>query len=53
MSYYIQRVGNGYRETVDEFETKNEAREMLREYQLADSTAKYYISTRPCSNWKE
>ena len=53
MPYYIQRVGDGYRETVDEFDTKKEAREMLAEYQMADPTARHYISTRPCNDWKE
>lgn len=50
---YIQRVGNGYRETVDEFDSRREARTMLREYQLSDPTAHHYISTRACANWKE
>ena len=34
--YYIQRKDNGWLETVDEFETLKEAREMLREYSLSD-----------------
>ena len=49
--YYIQRKGD-YLETVDEFETRKEAREMLREYQLSDPTARHYISTRACKVWK-
>ena len=55
MPYYIQRKDlDGLElETVDEFETKKEAREMLYEYQLSDSYGNYYISTRPCNNWEE
>lgn len=33
---YIQRRGDGYLETVDEFTTYREAREMLKEYRLSD-----------------
>ena len=50
---YIQRKGQGYLETVDEFETRKEARAMLTEYQLSDYSAEYYISSRPCNDWKE
>jgi hypothetical protein len=50
---YIQRRGNGYVETVDEFKSYKEAMEMLREYQQADRWAHYYTSPRPCSDWKE
>lgn len=53
--YYIQRrdriAGNwDTLETVDEFETRREARAMLTEYQMADC-AEYYISTRACKHW--
>jgi hypothetical protein len=50
---YIQRRGQGYLETVDEFETRREARLMLAEYRLADPSAHYYLSSRPCKNWRE
>ena len=50
---YIQRRGNGYLETVDEFDTIQEARAMLPEYHLSDPSAHYYISSRACDNWKE
>ena len=50
---YIQRKGQGCLETVDEFKTYKEAREMLNEYQLSDCTAEYYISTRACNEWRE
>ena len=53
MMYYIQRNGNGQRETVDHFETKSEAEEMLNEYILGDNTARYYISKRPCAGYWE
>ena len=50
---YIQRKGDGYLETVDEFETKKEAREMLKEYRVSDPTAFFYISSRACKDWRE
>jgi hypothetical protein len=50
---YIQRRGNGYLETVDEFETRKEARTMLREYKMADTAADYYLSSRACREWRE
>lgn len=50
---YINRKGNGYLETVDEFDTPKEAQSMLSEYQLGDPAGHYYISQRACDNWKE
>lgn len=50
---YIQRRGDGYLETVDEFETRKEAQEMLKEYKLADRYAEYYLSSRACKEWRE
>lgn len=50
---YIQRRGNGYLETVDQFETTKEARAMLAEYRLSDPSAYYYISGRACKGWKK
>lgn len=47
---YIQRKSSTL-ETVDEFETRKEALAMLKEYQLADQSARYYLSTRPCRGW--
>jgi len=47
---YIQRKSS-ILETVDEFETRKEALAMLKEYQLADRSATYYLSTRPCRAW--
>ena len=47
----IQRKDTKYLETVDEFPTMKEARAMLKEYRLADTSAYYYISSRPCRDW--
>jgi predicted DNA binding CopG/RHH family protein len=51
--YYIQRKDNRDTQTVDQFETRKEAREMLAEYQLSDKSATYYISSRPCAGWSK
>ena len=51
-TYYIQRKDARNLETVDQFATRKEAREMVREYRTADPSAYYYVSTRPCKNWK-
>jgi hypothetical protein len=50
---YIQRKDESQLETVDEFETLKEAREMLKEYRLAEPGVYYYISSRPCKAWTE
>lgn len=50
---YINRIGNGYRETVDEFDSRREARKMVSEYTFGDPAGRYYVSTRCCANWKE
>ena len=52
---YIQRRGSNGLETVDQFETHNamEAINCLREYRISDSSAHYYLSTRPCKAWLE
>jgi len=51
---YIQRKCNQFKtvETVDEAETYKEANYLLGEYRLADPYAHYYISQRPCNDWK-
>jgi hypothetical protein len=49
--YYIQRKGNEYLETIDEFETRKEAIAMLKEYRLSDTSAYYYLSSRACRAW--
>lgn len=48
--YYIQLKGQ-WLETVDQFETRAEAREMLNEYRMSDPGGCYYISTRACRDW--
>jgi len=50
--FYIQRRGDGYLETVDEFSTWKEARAMLAEYCFADPYAMYYLSSRACKAWR-
>ncbi len=50
--YYIQRRDRFGLETVDEFTTRKEARAMLREYQMCDPSAEFYISSRACKGWK-
>jgi hypothetical protein len=50
---YIQRRGNGYLETVSEHKTRKEAAEALREYAFADRFAEYYLSSRPCKEWRD
>lgn len=53
MKTYIQRKGQGLLETVDEFETRKEAREMVKEYRISDRSAEYYLSSRPCKSWNQ
>lgn len=50
---YINRKDKNYRETVDEFEKYKEALKMLKEYQISDYTAYYYLSQRCCNNWRD
>jgi hypothetical protein len=50
---YIQRKDQNGLETVDEFKTRKEACEMLKDYQLSDRSASYYTSSRACKAWKE
>ena len=49
---YINIKNDGQVETVDEFETRKEAREMRKEYQLSDSSNIYYISSRCTNDWR-
>ena len=49
---YIQMKNAFGLETVDQFETFKEAKEMVKEYQISDTSSHYYISTRACKNWK-
>ena len=52
MSVYINLKENGEVETIDEFDTRKEAREMLSEYQMAYHGAGVYISTRCTNDWR-
>jgi hypothetical protein len=49
---YIQRKDGRDLETVDEFESYREALKMLAEYRMADPSAEYYLSRRPCNGWR-
>ena len=50
---YVQRKDSRYLETVDEFETRKEARAMVKEYRLSDPSADYYLSSRACRDWNK
>ena len=51
---YIQRKSyDGNLETVDEFESRKEAVNILKEYRIYDTSAFYYISQKPCRDWQE
>lgn len=52
-TYYVNRNGQGIRETVDEFTDRKEAKRCLAEYRLADPSADYYLSRRPCKGWND
>lgn len=52
MKTYVQRRDAHGLETVDEFDTRREARAMLAEYRLADPAGTYYLSSRPCKAWR-
>jgi hypothetical protein len=48
---YIQRKDANQLETVDSFTTRKEAKEVLYEYRLSDTSAYYYLSSRACKGW--
>ena len=50
---YIQRKDSNGVETVDEFETRKEARAMVIEYRISDYSAEYYLSQRACKDWND
>jgi len=50
---YIQRKDEHYFETVGQFKTLAEALKRIKEYRISDTSAEYYISSRPCNAWKE
>ena len=43
----------GNLETVDEFESRKEAINNLKEYRIYDTSAFYYLSQKPCRDWQE
>ena len=54
-NYYINIKQGSYIETIDEFETREEASKMLSEYQMAYRGTGYniYISTKPDREWND
>ena len=52
---YINRKGDGYLETVDEFDKnqRKEARRVCNEYNLSDPAGYYYTSQRCTADWKD
>jgi hypothetical protein len=50
---YINIKNNGIVETVDQFETHQEARAMVKEYNLSDRYNCYYTSQRATKEWRE
>ncbi len=52
MSVYINQKQFGTIETVDEFDNPKEAREALREYQMAFHGGSMYLSSRATRDWR-
>ena len=55
MPYYINMRESGQVETIDEFETRKEAREMLAEYRFGFNPCGLYpyLSTRCTKDWRD
>ena len=51
--FYINTENKQGKETIDEFPTKDEATVMCMEYSIADRQNRYYVSSKPCANWKD
>jgi hypothetical protein len=51
MTYYINMKDSGKVETVDQFDSLKEAKQMLKEYEVAFKRG-LYISTRCTKDWK-
>jgi len=49
---YINIKNNGIVETVDQCDNYKEAREMVNEYNLSDSSNYYYVSSRSTKEWR-
>ena len=52
MIYINFQYGKMPKETVDQAETRKEANYLLGEYLLVGG-GRYWLSSRPCANWKE
>jgi hypothetical protein len=52
MTVYINQNAFGSIETVDEFDTRREANEALREYQMAFHGGSMYLSSRATKWWR-
>jgi len=52
MKFINMKTPQGETETVDEFTTYKETKEMLKEYRLCDRYNYYYISQRCCKDWR-
>lgn len=52
MVYINRKALSEQIETVDEFTTTKEAREMVREYRMSDRSAHYYTSSRSTQDWR-
>ena len=50
---YVNRRGQGYLETVDQFDTRKEARAMITEYRMSDPAGSFHLSTRACKGWHD
>ena len=50
---YINMKTSGQVETIDEFTTRKEAREMLTEYRMAFGPCELYLSSRCARDWKQ
>lgn len=53
MTWFVNRrpYSHGAVETIDEFDTRHEAEDMADEYNLSDTTAHHYATTKPTKCW--
>lgn len=53
MTWYINRSDSyGNHDTVDEFESRDEALAMRAEYEMSDPSGEYTTTTRPLPGWE-
>lgn len=50
---YVNRYDGRNVETVDHADSRKEARRLVREYRLADTSAEYRVSSRATREWRE